>query len=93
MGVLQAYQADFLKNLDQGQGLPPEAVAELCHTTDLALCATKQTAAMQSMPAMEATERHIWGNLADIGKKEGKFLLYAPVSPSELFVTFVAWWS
>lgn len=26
MAVLQAYQADLLKNLDQGQGLSPEAL-------------------------------------------------------------------
>ncbi len=29
MSVLQAYQADLLKVLDQGKGLPPEAVTEL----------------------------------------------------------------
>ncbi len=45
MAVLQAYQADLLKDLDQGRGLPPEAVEELRRTTDLDLSATKQTAA------------------------------------------------
>ncbi len=45
MLVLQAYQADLLKDLDQAQGLPPEAVTELRRTTDLALRATKQMAA------------------------------------------------
>lgn len=57
MSVLQAYQADLLKDLDQGQGLPPEAVAELRRTTDLALRATKQTAAAigRSMAAMVVT--------------------------------------
>ncbi|ROL55539.1 Ovoinhibitor [Anabarilius grahami] len=45
MAVLQAYQADLLKDLDQGQGLSPDAVEELRRTTDLALRATKQTAA------------------------------------------------
>ncbi|KAL0173696.1 hypothetical protein M9458_029664, partial [Cirrhinus mrigala] len=44
MAVLQAYQADLLKDLDKGQGLSPEEVAELCCTTDLALRATKQAA-------------------------------------------------
>ncbi len=91
MSVLQAYQADLLKDLDQGQGLPPEAVTELRRTTDLALRATKQTAAVidRSMAAMVATERHLWMNLADIGEKEKRFLLDAPVSPSELFGTSV----
>ncbi len=76
MSVLQAYQADLLKDLDQGQGLPPEAVTELRRTTDLALRATKQTAAAigRSMAAMVATERHLWMNLADIGEKEKRLL-------------------
>ncbi len=76
MSVLQAYQADLLKDLDQGQGLPPEAVTELRRTTDLALRATKQTAAAigRSMAAMVATERHLWMNLADIGEKEKRFV-------------------
>ncbi len=44
MAVLQAYQADLLKDLDNGQGFSPDEVAELRHTTDLALRATKQAA-------------------------------------------------
>ncbi len=43
----------------------------------------------RSMAAMVVTERHLWVNLADIGKKEKGFLLDAPVSPSELFGTSV----
>ncbi len=80
MAVLQAYQAHLLKDLDKGQGLSPDELAELCRTTDLALCATKQAAnAMgRSMAAMVVTERHLWVNLADIGKKEKGFLLDAP---------------
>ncbi|KAL0194767.1 hypothetical protein M9458_008339, partial [Cirrhinus mrigala] len=87
MAVLQAYQADLLKDLDKGQGLSPDEVAELRRTTDLALRATKQaaTAMGRSMGAMVVTERHLWVNLADLGKKERGFLLDAPVSPSELF--------
>ncbi len=42
MAVLQAYQADLLKDLDKGQGLSPDEVAEQARTTDLALRATKQ---------------------------------------------------
>ncbi|KAK2911433.1 hypothetical protein Q8A67_003566 [Cirrhinus molitorella] len=87
MAVLQAYQADLLKDLDKGQGLSPDEVAELRRTTDLALRATRQAATSmgRSMGAMVVTERHLWVNLADIGKKERGFLLDAPVSPSELF--------
>ncbi len=58
MAVLQAYQADLLKDLDDGQGLSPDEVAELRRTTDLALRVTKQaaTAMGRSMAAMVVTE-------------------------------------
>ncbi len=57
MKVLQAYQADLLKDLDMGQGLSPDEEAELRRTTDLALRATKQaaTAMGRSMAAMVVT--------------------------------------
>ncbi len=79
MAVLHADQADLLKDLDNGQGLSPDQVAELRGTTDLALRATKQaaTAMGRSMAAMVVTEKHLWVNLAD------------PVSPSKLFGTSV----
>ncbi len=91
MAVLQAYQADLLKDLDNGQGLSPDQVAELRRTTDLALRATKQaaTAMGRSMVAMVVTERYLWVNLADLERKEKSFLLDTPVSPSELFGTSV----
>ncbi len=91
MAVLQAYQADLLKYLDNGQGLSPDQVAELRRTTDLALRATKQAATTmgRSMAAMVVTEMHLWVNLADLERKEKGFLLDAPVSPSELFGTSV----
>ncbi|XP_058609037.1 serine/threonine-protein phosphatase 4 regulatory subunit 3-like [Onychostoma macrolepis] len=59
MAVLQAYQADLLKDLDKGQGLSPDEVAELRRTTDLALRATKQAATDmgRSMAAMVVKER------------------------------------
>ncbi|KAL0146535.1 hypothetical protein M9458_058166 [Cirrhinus mrigala] len=87
MAVLQAYKADLLKDLDKGQGLSPNEEAELRHTTDLALRAAKQAATHmgRAMGAMVATERHLWVNLADVGRKERGLLLDAPVSPSELF--------
>ncbi|KAI2654649.1 hypothetical protein H4Q32_011423 [Labeo rohita] len=86
--VLQAYQADLLKDLDKGQRLSPDEVVELRCTTDLALRATKQaaTAMGRSMAAMVVTERHLWVNLADLRKKEKGFRLNVPVSPSELSV-------
>ncbi len=44
MAILQAYQADILKEMDEGTGLTPEAVKELRRATELALRATKNTA-------------------------------------------------
>ncbi len=44
MAIFQAYQADVLKEMDEGTGLTPEAVKELRRATDLALRATKHTA-------------------------------------------------
>ncbi|KAL0199698.1 hypothetical protein M9458_002885, partial [Cirrhinus mrigala] len=44
MTILQAYQDDILKEMDEGGGLTPEAVKELRRATDLGLRATKHTA-------------------------------------------------
>ncbi len=44
MAVLQAYQADLLKELDEGEQISSGDVGELRRTTDLALRATKETA-------------------------------------------------
>ncbi len=44
MAILQAYQADVLKEMDEGDGLNTEAVKELRKATDLALRATKHMA-------------------------------------------------
>lgn len=41
IAVLQAYQVDLLKDLDDGQGLYPEMVSELSRTTELALWASR----------------------------------------------------
>lgn len=56
MAVLQAYQADLLKDLDQGKILTPETVLKLCRATDLDFCATKQMACVigPSITAMVA---------------------------------------
>ncbi len=59
--TMAVLQADLLKDLDKGQGLSPDEMAELRRTTDLALRATKQTATAigRSMAAMVVTERHL----------------------------------
>ncbi len=88
MAILQAYQADVLKAMDEGTGLTPEAVKELHRATDLALRATKHTARAigRSMAGSVAAERHLWLNLTEICEKENVFLLDAPISQSGLFV-------
>ncbi len=37
MSLLQAYQAELLANLDEGEGIGPNAVCELSRATDLSL--------------------------------------------------------
>ncbi|ROL46272.1 hypothetical protein DPX16_23861 [Anabarilius grahami] len=46
MAILQAYQVDVLKEMDEGDGLTPEEVKELRRATDLALRATKHTSGL-----------------------------------------------
>ncbi|KAI2647266.1 Tol-Pal system protein TolB [Labeo rohita] len=92
MAVLQAYKADLLRDLDEGKGLSPEAVEELCRTIDLALHVTKQTFLPPNGKAMVVVvtmERHQRVNVLDIWTKEKKFLLDAPLLPSGLFGTSV----
>lgn len=52
-----------------------EAVEELRHTTNLALRATKQTAALIGQ-SMVATEGYLWVNLTDIGERDKKVILF-----------------
>ncbi len=87
MAILQAYQADVLKEMDEGTSLTPEAVKELRRATDLALRATKHTARAvgRSMAASVAAERHLWLNLTEIREKEKVFLMDAPIPQSGLF--------
>ncbi len=87
MAILQAYQADVLKEMDEGTGLTPEALKELRRATDLALRATKHTARAigRSMAGSVSAERHLWLNLTEIREKEKVFLLDAPISQSGLF--------
>ncbi len=82
MAVLQAYQADLLKDLDEGEGFNVEDICELRKTADLSLCATKETARAtgRSMAALVAVERHLWLILSDIKDRDRVFLLDTPLS-------------
>lgn len=44
MSILQAYQADLLRDLEEVEGMGPDAVKELHWAKDLSLWATKETA-------------------------------------------------
>ncbi|KAL1256647.1 hypothetical protein QQF64_012192 [Cirrhinus molitorella] len=72
MAVLQAYQADLLKDLDAREGKESDEVAELRRATDLSLRATKETARAigHSMAVLVATERHLWLNLSNMDDKD-----------------------
>ncbi len=61
MSVLQAYQADLLKELDEGEQVKSDDIVELRRTADLALRATMETARAigRSMAALVAAERHL----------------------------------
>ncbi len=87
MAILQAYQADVLKEMDEGTGLTSEAVKELRRAIDLDLRATKHTtrAVGRSMAASVAAERHLWLNLTEICEREKVFLIDTPISQSGLF--------
>ncbi len=87
MAVLQAYQADLLKELDEGEQISSSDVGELRRTADLALRATKETARAigRSMAAMVAAERHLWLTLSDMKEKDRVVLMDAPLAPSGLF--------
>ncbi|KAL0200467.1 hypothetical protein M9458_003654, partial [Cirrhinus mrigala] len=84
ISVLQAYQVDLLKELDDGEEVN---ISELRRTADLALCATKETARDigLSMAALVVAERHLWLTLSDMKGKDRVFLLDAPLRPSGLF--------
>ncbi len=83
MAVLQAYQADQLKKLDEGEGVNAEDIKELRKTADLSLRATKETtrAIVRSMAALVAAERHLWLTLSDIKYRDRVFLLLSPSGP------------
>ncbi len=61
MSVLQAYQANLLKELDEGEQVKSDDIVELRRTADLALHANKETirAIGRSMATLVAAERHL----------------------------------
>ncbi len=77
--MLQAYQADLLKEMDEHEAMSSDDILVLKRTADLALRATKETARDigRSMAAMVAAERHLWLTLSDIKDKDRVFLLDA----------------
>ncbi|KAI2654668.1 enzymatic polyprotein [Labeo rohita] len=77
MSVLQAYQADLLKELDEGEEIKDNDIFEFRRTADLSLRATKE--------ALVAAERHLWLTLSEMKEKDRVFLLDALLSPSGLF--------
>ncbi len=87
MAVLQAYQADLLKELDEGEGISAEDIRELRKTSDLSLRATKETARDigWSMAALVVAERHLWLTLSGIKDRDRVFLLDVLLSPSGRF--------
>ncbi|KAI2666795.1 Transposon Ty3-G Gag-Pol polyprotein [Labeo rohita] len=87
MAVLQAYQADLLKELDESDEISKDNISELRRAADLSLRATKETARAigRSMAAMVVVERHLWLTLSDMKEKDRVFLLDAPLAPSGLF--------
>ncbi len=86
MSVLQAYQADLLKELDEGEQVSSNDIVELTRTADLALRATKETARAigRSITALVAAERHLWLTLSNMKEKDRVFLMDAPLAPSGL---------
>ncbi len=86
MSVLNVYQADLLKELDEGEQFNSHDITELRRNAALALSATKETARAigRSMAALVVAERHLWFTLSDM-KKDRVFLMDAPLAPSGNF--------
>lgn len=78
MSILQAYQADLLRDQDEGGGAGSEVVKELRKATVLSLRATKD-----GSPG--GHEEALWLNLSGIKERDKEYLLDVPVSPTGLF--------
>lgn len=81
LAVLQAYQAEILKDLDDEAGGTSDIFKELCRVTDVSLRAIKETARAvgRSMGAL-VMERHLWLNQSELRTSDRSFLLDAPVA-------------
>ncbi|KAL0180474.1 hypothetical protein M9458_022880, partial [Cirrhinus mrigala] len=84
MSVLQAYQADLLKELDECDEIKKDDITELRRAADLSLRTTKETtrAIGRSMGAMVAAERHLWLTLSDTCLTPRLRLLVCSAMPS-----------
>ena len=87
MAIMQAYQADLLKEVCEGGEISADTINELRQTADLSLRATKETAKSigRSMAALVATERHLWLSQTSMKEKDKSLLLNSPISPAGLF--------
>lgn len=87
MALLQEYQADLLKYLNEGKGIGPEVVKEFQWATDLDLHITKQMDCSigRSMASMFVVERHLWLYLSGIKQRNKAFLTDDQFAPSGLF--------
>ncbi len=85
--MLQAYQADLLKELDKGKQVYSNDIVKQRRTADLVLRATKETARAigRSKAALVVAERHLWLTLSDMKEKDRVFQMDAPLALSCLF--------
>lgn len=82
MTTLLTYQAELLRDIDEGGEPSTDVIKELRQAADLSLWATKEMARSIShfMAALVAMERDLWLNLSGIKDKDKSFLLDAPLS-------------
>lgn len=87
MSIMQVYQPNLLKDLDEGKGVWPDDIKVLHQATDLSLLATKETARAiyRSMAALVVVARLLWLNLLDIKERNRTYLLDASLLHSGLF--------
>ena len=87
MAIMQAYQANLLKEASEGGQISMETINEHRQSADLTLRATKGTAKSigRSMAALVATERHLWLSQTSMKEKDKSLLLNAPMSLTGLF--------
>lgn len=89
MAILQAYQAQFLRDMERQA--TPEMYVELGKATDFTLhmtrCAAQDAGRIIGFSVM--IHGHLWLNLTQMSEREKNVLLNAPVTVSGLFGPFV----